>query len=1405
MPLVLPGEAPEPTQAAQPQQAPPPLVLPQQKQKLVLPGEEPTPDVKPTIKGYVSKYDRMIEETAKQVGVKPDYLRAIHYNEDNADDPNATSSAGAEGLMQMEPSTFAQYADKGASITDPQANLTASARYYKDLLNRYDGNAYKAFAAYNLGHYDPKETDSIHYAKQAEANLKYLEGDVRAKSPADVFKRRVKPAPKTLALPGEKPDNLQRVRDAAGAIGKGEEAIAEKAGGIANATRNYIGAAAWNKLTPDEQQKLVSLRDSQLAKGAGGAVNYVGQIIAAFPSLLDASMRDTENKEGATEFRNDLVKAISDPKHSEEFLSRLNAEYTPFGGQDQTFWKFQPGLTDVLGRLTKEVPSPATPVEIAAGLYADTSRFLMDKPALRDIAAFAVGWFNPANRVPGVILSPAARTTRSVVNKFVEDHAPAVKAAYTKTVTTIPFGDRFYSTQTGATAHAMQYGKSRAEAEAIGKQAAAEHYVQVLHQSAAPHAVATNLLQPNKLGGLDKQTLTDLWKYHEKFNNKFRSSHILQPGSDTHARVDPVTQALTMTQGPLTDVDYATHLDHKFVYHPTLARKVMHSMNDIFASPKDATTYKTAVKAKDWSAALQTHPNITQVEVDEFMKAAAPKVAGLGPKLADTYMKNAVEMRIIGEEARRLGVPIQLASFRKGEPETIVFGQDMKAVERDHGVPAKAAGTTTMDERAFYTASYVAQMDAKLTSMLPITSSFIQPGSWSRARTATSPGAFQEELSLEDWLKTGTTAEKFKQAAAGGGVTGQGPQRNFHSLQEAYDAGMKDNPDFDPSLPLISQMTRSARLANYASALFPHTQEIHFARLTKGILNWSTDEEGKLTRTSGKEGFEEMHSLVHSEAIKAAEAKYTEGEWSAMGREAHEEAIRHESAALLDKIQTRFEKQMPGMVWNAHNVTALEEFKGLTLPSHIANAAHDSHPSFHSGGRDRMTLLGGAERPETNFANGVEMLTNLMRTAFLSTLPYHPVRNIAWLGFRYGNLNPKDLAQALFAPHTIDDSLFDEIKEMGLSSTRTGQMLWPLAQSRYRVAADPAFAEPGRNQYANVAKTSKRIKAMLDSFKRTYDPKDSRLQTGMHYLGNAYYHGSKWAQDTVFGLGEDAFTALTYKKFKDKGFSKEQSARKTRELFGDHANMTEQERQRGLGRIIWFFNWFKTQMRLGASNTFTQQGLAGVGATRDALNSQNTNDPNNQDPTAATKYGSMSAGEEEYNVAPPTIAYDDFLRNLPSAVTNRGQAIQDFDDFVLRHIKNTLTPDLKPLIQEVDKTMALGPNQPQIPKEQTELFGEATQAVLGTFTPALGAAIAETAKDPARYLTMMGIPVTSYKGGVVGFNSRMIVETWKKGYFDQRYMRAKRSNNEQEMQNVLQQFHARVKPFEDRLKAAQGK
>lgn len=90
----------------------------------------------------------IIIEEADRHEIDPALVKAIIMAESGYN-PNAISEKGAKGLMQLMPST-AQ--DLGVDdVFNPQQNISGGVRYFKKLVNRFDGDIKLALAAYNAG------------------------------------------------------------------------------------------------------------------------------------------------------------------------------------------------------------------------------------------------------------------------------------------------------------------------------------------------------------------------------------------------------------------------------------------------------------------------------------------------------------------------------------------------------------------------------------------------------------------------------------------------------------------------------------------------------------------------------------------------------------------------------------------------------------------------------------------------------------------------------------------------------------------------------------------------------------------------------------------------------------------------------------------------------------------------------------------------------------------------------------------------------------------------------------------------------------------------------------------------------------------------------------------------------
>ena len=89
-----------------------------------------------------------MDEGARRTGLSTDLVQAV-VRKESGYNPCATSSKGAQGLMQLMPSVQAQFGV--TNPFDPQQNVGAGTRLLKQLLDLYRGDVMRALAAYNAG------------------------------------------------------------------------------------------------------------------------------------------------------------------------------------------------------------------------------------------------------------------------------------------------------------------------------------------------------------------------------------------------------------------------------------------------------------------------------------------------------------------------------------------------------------------------------------------------------------------------------------------------------------------------------------------------------------------------------------------------------------------------------------------------------------------------------------------------------------------------------------------------------------------------------------------------------------------------------------------------------------------------------------------------------------------------------------------------------------------------------------------------------------------------------------------------------------------------------------------------------------------------------------------------------
>ncbi|MFK0209494.1 lytic transglycosylase domain-containing protein [Agrobacterium sp. NPDC090283] len=143
-------------------------------------------------------YGAHIAEASQRFGIPEHWIRAV-LRAESAGDVRAISTAGALGLMQLMPDTWASLRVRyrlGRDPYDPRDNILAGSAYLREMWDRY-GNVAAMLAAYNAGpgRYDDHRATGRPLPEETRSYVAALLPLLGGAAPVDAPEKRAEPPP----------------------------------------------------------------------------------------------------------------------------------------------------------------------------------------------------------------------------------------------------------------------------------------------------------------------------------------------------------------------------------------------------------------------------------------------------------------------------------------------------------------------------------------------------------------------------------------------------------------------------------------------------------------------------------------------------------------------------------------------------------------------------------------------------------------------------------------------------------------------------------------------------------------------------------------------------------------------------------------------------------------------------------------------------------------------------------------------------------------------------------------------------------------------------------------------------------------------------------------------------------
>ena len=172
-----------------------------------------------TTKPPAGGIDEAIEQIAAQVSLPPRLIHSVIKVESNYN-PFAISPKGAQGLMQLIPSTARRFSV--SNVFNPAENIQGGSKYLKYLLDLFGGNYALALAAYNAGEAAVAKYGGVPPFPETQNYLILVLRQLQEAKKAEVAKQKtiaaVEIRPEAETKPAAGPNHIQEVVEADGSV-----------------------------------------------------------------------------------------------------------------------------------------------------------------------------------------------------------------------------------------------------------------------------------------------------------------------------------------------------------------------------------------------------------------------------------------------------------------------------------------------------------------------------------------------------------------------------------------------------------------------------------------------------------------------------------------------------------------------------------------------------------------------------------------------------------------------------------------------------------------------------------------------------------------------------------------------------------------------------------------------------------------------------------------------------------------------------------------------------------------------------------------------------------------------------------------------------------------------------------